>query len=36
MDAKDIVMEGAVKSPPCAAMLISTLGKASPVNKSRT
>jgi len=33
--AKEIVMEGAVKSPPCAATLISTLDKASPVNKSK-
>ena len=32
--AKEIVMEGAVKSPPCAAT-ISTLDKASPVNKSK-
>jgi lipid-binding SYLF domain-containing protein len=36
MEAKAIVMEGAVKAPPSAAMLVSTLDKASPVNKSRT
>jgi len=35
IEAKDIVMEAAVKSPPCAAALISTLDKASPVNKSK-
>jgi SH3 domain-containing YSC84-like protein 1 len=35
IDAKDIVLEGAVKSPPCAVTLISTLDKASPVNKSK-
>ena len=33
--AKNIVLEGGVKSPPCAATLISTLDKASPVNKSK-
>ena len=36
IEAKDIVMEGAVKSPPSAATLLSTLDKASPVNKSKT
>jgi SH3 domain-containing YSC84-like protein 1 len=35
IDAKDIVMGGAVKAPPSAATLISTLDKASPVNKSK-
>jgi len=35
IDAKDIVLEGAVKAPPSAAKLISTLDKASPVNKSK-
>ena len=35
VEAKSIVMEGAVKSPPCAATLVSTLDKASPVNKSK-
>jgi len=32
--AKDIVLEGAVKAPPSAATLISTLDKASPVRKT--
>ena len=35
MDAKEIVLHSAVKSPPCAATLTSTLDKASPVNKSK-
>ena len=35
IEAKDIVLESAVKSPQCAATLISTLDKASPVNKSK-
>ena len=35
IDAKAIVMEGAVKAPPSAATLISTLDKATPVNKSK-
>jgi len=35
IEAKDIVMESSVKSPPCATALISTLDKASPVNKSK-
>ena len=34
IDAKQIVLEGAVQSPPSAATLISTLDKASPANKS--
>jgi len=32
--AKEIVLEGAVKAPPSAATLISTLDKASPVHKT--
>jgi lipid-binding SYLF domain-containing protein len=32
--AKDIVLEGAVKTPPSAATLVSTLDKASPVHKT--
>jgi len=35
IDAKDIVLKGAVKAPPSAATLLSTLDKASPVNKSK-
>jgi lipid-binding SYLF domain-containing protein len=35
IDAKEIVMAGAVKAPPSASTLISTLDKASPVNKSK-
>jgi lipid-binding SYLF domain-containing protein len=35
IDAKQIVLEGAVKEPPSASTLISTLDKASPVNKSK-
>jgi len=35
IDAKDIVLEGAVKAPPSAAKLISTLDKASPLHKSK-
>jgi lipid-binding SYLF domain-containing protein len=35
IDAKQIVLEGAVKAPPSASTLISTLDKASPVNKSK-
>jgi len=34
IDAKAIVMDGTVKAPPSASTLISTLDKASPVNKS--
>lgn len=33
--AKDIVMGGAVPAPPSAQPLITTLDKASPVNKSK-
>lgn len=36
VDAKEVVMGGAVPSPTSAAALISTLDKASPVNKSKT
>jgi len=35
IDAKDIVLKHAVKAPPSASTLISTLDKASPVNKSK-
>jgi len=35
LEAKDIVLNGKVKAPPSAAALISTLDKASPVNKSK-
>ena len=35
IEAKDIVMESSVTPPPCAATLVSTLVKASPVNKSK-
>ena len=35
IDAKEIVLNGAVKAPPSASTLISTLDKASPVNKSK-
>jgi len=35
IDAKEIVLKGAVKAPPSASTLISTLDKASPVNKSK-
>src|SRR5277367_3072502 len=34
IDAKAIVMGGAVPAPPCAAKLLATLDKASPTNKS--
>jgi len=36
IDAKEIVLDGAVKAPPSASSLISTLDKASPVNKSKS
>src|SRR5262249_25938738 len=36
IEAKEIVLEGAVKAPPSAEKLISTLDKASPVNKSKS
>jgi SH3 domain-containing YSC84-like protein 1 len=35
MDAKEIVMDGAVPPPPSAAKLLATLDKASPQNKSK-
>src|SRR3974377_1868264 len=35
IDAKEIVMDGTVKTPESAAALVSTLDKASPVNKSK-
>lgn len=35
IEAKEIVLNGAVKAPPSASTLISTLDKASPVNKSK-
>lgn len=35
IDAKAIVMGGAVKAPPSAAELLATLNKASPINKSK-
>jgi len=35
IDAKAIVLEGAVKAPPSASTLLSTLDKASPINKSK-
>ena len=36
IEAKEIVLEGAVAPPPSAASLVSTLDKASPINKSKT
>jgi lipid-binding SYLF domain-containing protein len=36
IDAKEIVLDGAVNAPPSASTLISTLDKASPVNKSKS
>jgi lipid-binding SYLF domain-containing protein len=36
IEAKEIVLNGAVKAPPSASTLISTLDKASPVNKSKS
>ena len=36
IEAKEIVLEGTVKAPPSAEKLISTLDKASPVNKSKS
>jgi lipid-binding SYLF domain-containing protein len=36
MEAKEIVLEGAATPPPSAATLLSTLDKASPVNKSKS
>ena len=35
IEAKEIVLDGAVKAPPSAHILLSTLDKASPVNKSK-
>ena len=35
MEAKEIVLDGAVEAPPSGSTLISTLDKASPVNKSK-
>jgi len=35
IEAKEIVLDGAVKAPPSASTLLSTLDKASPVNKSK-
>src|SRR6266853_4563866 len=35
LDAKEIVLEGAVPAPPSASKLLSTLDKASPKNKSK-
>ena len=36
IEAKEIVLDGAVKTPPSASTLISTLDKASPANKSKS
>lgn len=36
IDAKEIVLDGAVNAPTSASTLISTLDKASPVNKSKS
>ena len=36
IEAKEIVLDGAVKAPPSASTLISTLDKASPANKSKS
>ena len=36
IEAKEIVLDGAVKAPPSASGLISTLDKASPANKSKS
>jgi len=36
LEAKEIVMDDAVKAPASASTLISTLDKASPVNKSKS
>ena len=35
IEAKEIVLDGTVKAPPSASALLSTLDKASPVNKSK-
>lgn len=36
IEAKEIVLDGAVKAPPSASTLLHTLDKASPVNKSKS
>lgn len=36
IEAKEIVLDGAVKAPPSASTLLRTLDKASPVNKSKS
>jgi lipid-binding SYLF domain-containing protein len=36
IEAKEIVLDGGVKAPPSASTLISTLDKASPINKSKS
>jgi lipid-binding SYLF domain-containing protein len=36
IEAKEIVLDGAVNAPPSASTLISTLDKASPINKSKS
>ena len=36
IEAKEIVLDGAIKAPPSASILVSTLDKASPVNKSKS
>jgi len=36
VEAKEIVLDGAVKAPPSAKTLLSTLDKASPINKSKS
>jgi SH3 domain-containing YSC84-like protein 1 len=36
IEAKEIVLDGAVKAPPSASTLLSTLDKASPTNKSKS
>jgi lipid-binding SYLF domain-containing protein len=35
IEAKEIILEGPVKAPPCAKTLLYTLYKASPINKSK-
>lgn len=36
IEAKEIVLDGAIKAPPSASTLLSTLDKTSPVNKSKS
>ena len=36
IEAKEIVLDGAVNAPPSAKTLLSTLDKASPINKSKS